>query len=82
MGHLEVNKVEYWLPDGRLLLSDINFRVGDGSKVAIVGPNGSGKTTLIRMISGDIEPHGERLFPLVVWELCDSSSATSEMTPQ
>ena len=42
MGHIDVSGVEYWLPDGRLLLNDIHFRIGDGAKVAIVGPNGSG----------------------------------------
>ena len=61
MGHIDVSGVEYWLPDGRILLSDINFRVGDGAKVAIVGANGSGKTTLIRMISGDLQPHAGKI---------------------
>ncbi len=61
MGHIDVSEVEYWLPDGRILLSDINFRVGDGAKVAIVGANGSGKTTLIRMICGDLAPHGGKI---------------------
>ena len=46
MGHIDVSEVQYWLPDGRILLDDVNFRVGDGMKVALVGPNGSGKTTL------------------------------------
>jgi ATPase subunit of ABC transporter with duplicated ATPase domains len=61
MGHIDVSSVEYWLPDGRLLLNDVNFRVGDGAKVAIVGPNGSGKTTLIKMICGDLEPHAGKV---------------------
>lgn len=56
MGHIDVNGVEYSLSDGRVLLNDVNFRVGDGAKVALIGANGSGKTTLIRMISGDLEP--------------------------
>ena len=61
MGHIDVSGVEYWLPDGRLLLNDINFRVGDGAKVAIVGPNGSGKTTLLKMICGDLAPHAGKV---------------------
>ena len=61
MGHIDVSDVEYWLPDGRILLNDVNFRVGDGAKIAIVGANGSGKTTLIRMISGDIQPHAGKV---------------------
>ena len=48
--------VEYALSDGRVLLSDVSFRVGDGAKVALIGANGSGKTTLFRMIAGDLEP--------------------------
>lgn len=56
MGHIDINAVEFSLSDGRVLLNDINFRVGDGSKVALIGANGSGKTTLIRMISGDLQP--------------------------
>ncbi len=56
MGHIDVSEVEYSLSDGRVLLNDVSFRVGDGAKVALIGPNGSGKTTLIRMICGDISP--------------------------
>jgi ATPase subunit of ABC transporter with duplicated ATPase domains len=56
MGHIEIASVEYSLSDGRVLLNDVSFRVGDGAKVALIGPNGSGKTTLIRMICGDISP--------------------------
>jgi ATPase subunit of ABC transporter with duplicated ATPase domains len=56
MGHVEVSGVEYRLPDGRPLLAEVGFRVGDGAKVALVGANGSGKTTLLRIIAGDAEP--------------------------
>ena len=57
MGHVDVNGISYYLPDGRLLLSDVSFRVGDGAKVALVGANGAGKTTLLRLVAGDIDPH-------------------------
>jgi ATPase subunit of ABC transporter with duplicated ATPase domains len=56
MGHLEASHLDYYLPDGRALLSDVSFRVGEGSAVALIGPNGSGKTTLLRMLAGDLEP--------------------------
>lgn len=56
MGHIDVNAVEYSLSDGRVLLNDVSFRVGEGAKVALIGANGSGKTTLIRMICSDLEP--------------------------
>lgn len=56
MGHIDVSGIEYTLSDGRVLLNDVSFRVGDGQKAALIGPNGAGKTTLIRMICGDVEP--------------------------
>ncbi|MEU2107322.1 ATP-binding cassette domain-containing protein [Streptomyces sp. NPDC019507] len=58
MGHLEAAHLEYFLPDGRVLLGDVSFRVGEGSVVALVGANGAGKTTLLRLLSGELRPHG------------------------
>ncbi|WP_087507846.1 ABC-F family ATP-binding cassette domain-containing protein [Cellulomonas iranensis] len=57
MGHVDVGGVGYTLPDGRPLLSDVTFRVGDGARVALVGPNGVGKSTLLRVVTGDMVPH-------------------------
>ncbi len=34
----------------------MTFRVGDGSRTALVGPNGAGKTTLLRIVCGDLVP--------------------------
>ncbi len=58
MGHVEVAHLEYYLPDGRALLADASFRVGEGAVVALVGANGAGKTTLLRLIAGELQPHG------------------------
>ncbi|MFT4286597.1 ABC-F family ATP-binding cassette domain-containing protein [Nocardioides sp.] len=57
MGHVEVSGVRYELPDGRVLLDEVSFRVGDGAKVALVGANGAGKTTLLRIVTGELTPH-------------------------
>ncbi|OWA26728.1 ATP-binding cassette domain-containing protein [Streptomyces sp. CS057] len=58
MGYVDVNSVSYGLPDGRVLLDEISFRVGEGAKAALIGANGSGKTTLLRIIAGDLTAHG------------------------
>lgn len=58
MGYIDVNSVSYGLPDGRVLLDEISFRVGEGTKAALIGANGSGKTTLLRIIAGDLTAHG------------------------
>ncbi|MEV4679370.1 ABC-F family ATP-binding cassette domain-containing protein [Streptomyces kurssanovii] len=58
MGHVEAAHLEYYLPDGRPLLADASFRVGEGAVAALVGANGAGKTTLLRLIAGEIQPHG------------------------
>ncbi|MBC7276948.1 ATP-binding cassette domain-containing protein [Nocardioides sp.] len=56
MGHVDVAGVRFQLPDGRVLLDDVSFRVGEGAKVALVGANGAGKTTLLRIVTGELTP--------------------------
>jgi ATPase subunit of ABC transporter with duplicated ATPase domains len=48
--------VSHVLPDGRVLLDDVSFRVGEGATAALVGPNGAGKTTLLRLLARDVRP--------------------------
>ncbi|MGO3314710.1 MAG: ATP-binding cassette domain-containing protein, partial [Brachybacterium tyrofermentans] len=54
MAHLDIAGIDYTLADGRPLLSDVSFRVGEGARVALIGANGAGKTTLLRLITGDL----------------------------
>jgi ATPase subunit of ABC transporter with duplicated ATPase domains len=51
-----VTGVRLTLPDGRVLLDGVSFRVGDGARAALVGENGAGKTTLLRIVAGDLVP--------------------------
>src|SRR3954453_15962965 len=57
MGHVDVAGVRFELPDGRVLLDDVSFRVGEGAKVALVSANGAGKTPLLRIVPGELIPH-------------------------
>ena len=56
MGSVDVSGVRHTLPDGRVLLDDVSFRVGEGARAALVGENGAGKTTLLRIVAGDLVP--------------------------
>ena len=56
VGFVDVAHVSVVLPDGRVLLDDVSFRVGEGVKAALVGANGAGKTTLLRVVAGDLAP--------------------------
>jgi len=53
MGFIDVNGVSYSLADGRLLLDEVSFRVGEGVTAALIGANGAGKSTLLRIIRGE-----------------------------
>lgn len=53
--HVEVQHLTYTLPDGRVLLDDVSFRVGEGMVAALVGANGAGKSTLLKFIAGELK---------------------------
>ena len=53
MGYIDVSAISYSLADGRPLLDEVSFRVGEGSVSALIGANGAGKSTLLRIIRGE-----------------------------
>ena len=38
------------------VLNNLNFKLNDGEKLAIVGPSGSGKSTILKILAGLILP--------------------------
>jgi putative ATP-binding cassette transporter len=51
-GALTLKDVEVALPNGRVILDDVDLAIQRGQKVVIQGPSGSGKTTLFRVLAG------------------------------
>jgi ATPase subunit of ABC transporter with duplicated ATPase domains len=56
VGYVDIASVSFALPDGRPLLDEVSFRVGEGSTTALIGQNGAGKTTLLRIVRGELAP--------------------------
>jgi ATPase subunit of ABC transporter with duplicated ATPase domains len=56
VGYIDVQAVSLTLPDGRPLLDEVSFRVGEGTTSALIGANGAGKSTLLKIIRGEVKP--------------------------
>jgi vitamin B12/bleomycin/antimicrobial peptide transport system ATP-binding/permease protein len=51
-GSMTLQDVELALPNGRVLLEDVDLVIEPGQRLVIQGPSGSGKTTLFRVLAG------------------------------
>ncbi|MCC6046205.1 MAG: ABC transporter ATP-binding protein [Ignisphaera sp.] len=61
MTFLELQKISKTIGN-KVILHEIDFKVGKGEIVAIIGPPGSGKTTLLKIISGLLAPTSGRIY--------------------
>ncbi|XWV26091.1 ATP binding cassette sub family F [Tupanvirus soda lake] len=55
-GYITLEDVSFMYSNGRNIFEKINFTIGDGSRMAIVGKNGVGKSTFLKLIVGDLQP--------------------------
>jgi ATPase subunit of ABC transporter with duplicated ATPase domains len=53
--------MSHLLPDGRALFDHLDWSIGPGERIGLVGVNGSGKTTLLRLLAGEIAPTSGRV---------------------
>ncbi len=57
----DLHHLTYALPDGRALVDHLDWSIGPGDRIGIVGVNGSGKTTLLRLLAGEVAPQAGRV---------------------
>jgi cobalt/nickel transport system ATP-binding protein len=55
---IEARELRYGYPDGALALNGIDFTLGAGETVALLGANGSGKTTFVLHLNGLLSGRG------------------------
>ena len=54
---IEFRNVSFAYPGSdRLIIDKLNFRIGAGEKIALVGENGEGKTTLVKLLARLYDP--------------------------
>jgi ATP-binding cassette subfamily B protein len=61
-GILEFKNVSFKYPDGKQVLSDINFTLEKGKTYALVGPTGGGKTTTASLMARLYDPTNGNIF--------------------
>lgn len=52
----ELVSISLRTPEGKFILSEINWRIDSGQHWAIIGPNGAGKTTLLSILAAERHP--------------------------
>ncbi|OCN04855.1 multidrug ABC transporter ATP-binding protein [Erysipelotrichaceae bacterium MTC7] len=56
------DNVKFGYTPDKIIINDFSLRVGDGQKVAIVGPTGAGKTTIVKLLMRFYEVNGGGIY--------------------
>jgi osmoprotectant transport system ATP-binding protein len=59
---IEFGNVEYRAAGGRVLLSNVSFKIGEGEMLVLLGRSGSGKTTTLKLVNRLLEPSSGAIF--------------------
>jgi cobalt/nickel transport system ATP-binding protein len=49
---IQLENLCFSYPNGRAVLDNVQFEIGQGQKLGLIGPNGSGKTTFLHIVMG------------------------------
>ncbi|BBJ27881.1 ABC-F family ATP-binding cassette domain-containing protein [Athalassotoga saccharophila] len=58
---LKIEDLEMRFGDN-LLFERVNLQIKEGEKIVLIGPNGSGKTTFLKILNGEIDQSGGKIF--------------------
>ena len=53
---IEMKNVSFAYPGGQDIVQNIDWLIGPGERIGILGANGAGKSTLLRLMCGELEP--------------------------
>jgi ATP-binding cassette subfamily F protein 3 len=53
---MQVHGLTFGHDPSRPLVADLDFNVGAGERIAVIGKNGRGKTTLLKLLAGTLKP--------------------------
>lgn len=75
---LKISNLNKSYPNGRRVLSNLSYEIGDGEYVAIMGDSGVGKSTLLNLIAGlDTADSGDIAIDGVSMSSLDDDGATA-----